>query len=131
MTKNLKLFALMSLVWSVVFFATLHWALFDPDSRGLFIAGAAITYGLGFGLGGYVFGKRDSARNSRLNLGLWYSMTSNIASMLVGSLWVLIFRRDEWPTLVIMAVIFGLISIIAALSSRKSIKGIEKEKLFQ
>ncbi len=131
MTKNLKILAGLSLIWSVAFFSVLNWALYNPDQRWPFITVAAITYGLGFGLAGWQLGKRDSARPVRYNLGFAYSMTSNLASLLVGSLWVLLFRQNEWPTLVIMLVIFSLVTLILGITGKNDIKGIPKDRLFK
>lgn len=70
MTRNLRLFAAFCVLWSVAFFYVLNWALYAPEERSLYILVAAITYGIGFGISGFLFGRADSARNSRLNLAL-------------------------------------------------------------
>lgn len=131
MTRNLKLFALFSLIWSVAFFSILHWALFDPENRWPTILTAAISYGLGFALMGFLLGKNDLLRHTRRNLGLWYYGVSQIASLLVGGIWILFWKAEEIETLTIMSVIFAFFLAVAALTSRKKIKGIEKEKLFK
>lgn len=130
-TRNLKVFAVLCIVWSVIFFSILHWALFAAEQRWPVIVTAAVLYGTGFALMGYLSGRSDPASKTRMNLGLAYYFTSNLASLLVGGLWVITYRPDEIRTLVIMTVVFVLLSVIALLSSNQTIKGIEKDKLFQ
>lgn len=131
MTKHLKLLAAFSVVWSVAFFSVLHWCLFAPEERWLVIAVAATVYGLGFGLAGWVLGKRDSQRKVRYDLGWRYSMTSTVISFMVGSLWVVWFRPEAWTSLVIYLLITAVIQLPHFFASRASIKGIEKKELFK
>ena len=131
MTRNLKIFTVLSLAWSVLFFSVLHWALFSPDERGGWIIAAAVTYGLGFALMGLLLGMNDKARNTRLNLGLWYAFLASLASSIVGGIWILFFRPDEWESLLIMLAISSVIFGIQFAATHKSIKGIARKELFK
>lgn len=131
LTTNLKKYLLFSILWSVAFFSVLHWALFRPEQRWPIIVAAATCYGIGFAIVGLVLGKLDPAHKSRLNLGLGYYFVSNLTSLIVGGLWILFYRTDKWLTLVLMVLAFTGFSAIAYFSSRGTVKGIEKNKLFQ
>lgn len=131
MTENSKLYAFFCVVWSVIFFAILHWALFDSASRWLYILGAAISYGLGFGIVGAWLGRSDSARDSKHDLSRLYSLISNAASFLVGGLWILIWRGQHWWELLTALIFLAISTTIIFLASRGRIKGIDKDKLFQ
>ena len=131
MTSNLKSFALFCLIWSIAFFTFLNHALYDEEKYGIAIIVIAAMYGIGFGLAGWVFGRRDSQQAVRYDLGWYYSMTSTVVAFIVGAGWVAFFQPDKYLSLIIYLIIATIIQLPHYLSKRKSIKGIDRKELFK
>lgn len=131
MTRNLKCYLAFSIGWSVVFFAMLGWALTEPVSRWPFAAGGGIIYGLGFALGGYLLGRPDDQSKVRYNLGYAYAAVSNIASAVVGTIWIILFRPSGLVGVPVYLAVIAVFGIAGVAMHRKSIKGISAEDIFQ
>jgi hypothetical protein len=109
----------------------LHWALFAPNQRGIFILIAALLYGFGFGVAGFLFGKHDSQAKVRYALGPRYSLMSTLASTIVGAIWIGVFRPEAQATLWWLLVALVVQVVILAFTTSKSVKGISKKDLFR
>lgn len=131
MTKQLSKFAVFCVAWSIAFFAVLDWALQDEEQRWPYIWAAAITYGLGFGLSGFLFGRLDDQKNVRYDLRLRYSLTSTILSFVVGAFYIALFNPSSWLMLVIYVAIALVFTVPHFMASKKSIKGMDKKELFK
>lgn len=131
MTRNLKLFALFSALWSVPFFMVLHWMLFNPEVRGPIMLLAAPLYGIGFSVAGHHLGKRDDQSKVRYGLRTRYGLTSTIVSILAGGVWIVGWRHDHWWELVVYGLILVVGLIITYIISKNSIKSIPKGQLFK
>lgn len=131
MTRNLKLLTVFGIIWSIGFFSVLNWSLGEASERGIVIAVAAVVYGIGYALAGFLLGKRDQSHKTRLNLPLWYAMAGNGTSLLVGGIWVALFRPDKMEALYLLICAVTTIAIFWAISDRTSIKGIHKNELFK
>jgi MFS family permease len=131
MTRNLKLFALFSVVWSIPFFMVLHWMLFNPESRGPIMLLASPIYGIGFSVAGHHLGKRDDQSKVRYGLGIRYGLTSTIASILVAGVWIVGWRHNHSWELLVYGIILVLGLGVAYILSKNSIKSIPKQKLFK
>ena len=131
MTSNLKWYMVFSALWSLPFFAVLHWALFDQQNRWQYILVAALAYGIGFAIVGALLGRHDSQAKTRYNLSLLYGLTSNSISFFIGALWILLFRGSHWWEL-IAAGMFMVVSVcLQLLANRGRIKGMNKGELFK
>lgn len=131
MTRNLKLYAIFSILWSVAFFACLQVLLADPQKYSLLLTVTAFTYALGFALVGWLLSKTDDQSRVRYSLSWRYSLISTIASFVIGAGWVVLFRPSAWPSLVIYLLIASLFLMPEHLSERRSIKGVTKRELFK
>lgn len=131
LSANLKRAYIFGIFWSVLFFGVLHWCLFQPDRRWPIILVAAITYGFGYGVAGYMWGKGDDQSKVRYHLGYWYALSGTLTSTLVGGIWVLFFKRDDWEGLVGVLSILFIQIILFKLVGRSTIKGIPKQELFK
>lgn len=132
MTRNLKLFILFSLLWSVPFFAVLNWVQADESARGPWMLLFSTLYGLGFAIAGKQLGKKDDQHKVRYSLGIRYGFASLLASAFVGSIWIIFWHPDQLGSFAfsyITAVIIGL--AIAYYLSRKGIKGVPKREIFK
>ncbi len=131
MTRNLRLYILFSLVWSVGFFASLNWCLYNPDKWGWLIGLAATVYGIGFAAMGSYLGSGDSSRNTRINLPLMYGLAASGDSLLIGAVWIWLFENGGWRDFV--AILVGNIFFLGlyAVISRKFVKGIPNKELFK
>jgi hypothetical protein len=131
MTKNLKLFALFSLVTSIIFFAILDWMLKAPKSRGLIMGIVYIRFAAGFSFMGRYLGKRDDQRSVRYSLRIRYGTVAPLIATIVGAAWILIWHRQYLVALVIyLAVIIVCLAVMATFS-KVGIKGTPKSKMFQ
>jgi hypothetical protein len=131
MTRNLKLYALFCVLWSVPFFMVLHWMLFNPETRGPIMLLAGPIYGIGFGLAGAWLGSRDSQRAVRYSLGSRYGMTSSVISALAGTIWMVCWRREYLWTIPIYIAITAAFTWYFMVRDRKNIKGTAKERIFE
>ncbi len=131
MTRNLKILVLFSVAWSVAFFGVLHWSLLDTEQRWPVTLVAAVTYGLGFALAGCWLGRRDPQRNVRYALEPRYSLTTSVVSLVIGGLWILLFRPEGLLGLVLIALGVGIQAYFSLRPNRQAIKGYPTEKLFK
>lgn len=132
MTRNLKLFILFSLLWSIPFFVALNWVQADSNSRGPWMLLFSTVYGVGFSIVAKNLGKRDDQHKVRYSLGVRYGFASLLASAFVGSIWIILWQPDQLGSFAfsyITAVIIGL--AIAYYLSRKGIKGMPKKEIFK
>lgn len=131
LTKNLKLYLLFCIVWSLLFFTALNYALLMPEQRWPLVVISALVYGVGFWIVGYMLGKRDDQSKVRYGLEDAYSATSNISSAIIGGLWILFFKLESAWALVIYFLIIVTVAFIGYSKYRKSIKGMKNKELFQ
>ncbi len=131
MTRNLKLFAIFSFLWSIPYFVFLNWTLYSPDKRGVLMLPIYFIFGAGFSIAGHRLGKREDQHKVRYSFGIRYATTAVIVSTLVGVAWVAFWQPHHiwWLVSYIANVVVFL--IIVYVYSRQSIKGIPKKELFK
>ena len=132
MTPNVKLFALFSSLWSVLYFAILSWAIADENRRWPAFWIAYLVFGLGFSIAGKQLGKRDSSRNTRRNTRLNYFLAALVPATAIGIIWELLIQHDSWSGIIGITAVGAAILIVALLVIRRySIKGMHKEDFFK
>lgn len=132
MTRNLKLFILFSLLWSVPFYTALNWVQADEATRGPWMLLFSTLYGVGFSIAGKQLGKHDDQSRVRYSLGIRYGFASLLSSALVGVIWVIVWKPSQLQSFVLYfgtSIIIGL--AIASYLSRHGIKGMPKKELFK
>ena len=131
MTANLKIYILFSILWSVCFFVALNWGTALSSDRWPQIVIAAIIYAVGFAGVGYSLQKSDNQSKVRFSLEHAYSAVSQIVSVIIGSIWLILFKsKDAW-TLALYLPFFTIFAILGYLEYKKSIKGMDKKELFK
>ncbi len=130
MTKNLKLFALFSIGWSIIFFSVLNWGIVNPNHRWPVMWVGAFVYGIGFSILGKYLGKREKGA-IRHNIRAAYVATSTGISGIIGALWVALFHPDQWWQIIAFAVIAGGFTWHVFVKYRNSVKGMKGEELFK
>lgn len=131
MTTNLKLYVLFSILWSIGFFAVLNWGTALSSERWPYIIIYAIIFCIGFAAVGSLLQKGDQQSKIRYSLEHAYSATSQIVSVVVGSIWLIFFKpKDAW-TLALYLPFFALFAVIGYLEYKKSIKGMSNKDLFK
>jgi hypothetical protein len=130
MTRNLKLFMLFSVVWSVPFFAVLEWMLQNPNTRGPLMPFASIAYGIGFSIAGRYFGRKED-KVSRAPIGLRYGLFAGLIASAMGLLWALIWHRDHVSYIVSYLIAISLCFVIYFVLAKLTYKGITKKELFK
>jgi hypothetical protein len=130
MTRNLKIFALFSFLWSLPFFAFLNWVLENSDRRGPLMLLASLVFGIGFSIAGKRLGHSDHEVVSYPK-GLRYGLVAGVIPSVVGGIWVIGWHKDHLSYLVsyIVSIFIGLVIYYAI--ARRTIKGMPKRKLFQ
>lgn len=131
MTKNLKWYSVFGAMWSLAFFTALNWGLVDPRYRWPYIIAASITYGLGYALMGYLLGRSDDQGAVRYDLRRAYSAVSNVASAVIGTLWIIFFQPSGLVGVPIYLTAIAVLWTVGAMQARRSIKGMSAEELFQ
>lgn len=131
MTRNLKWYLAFAVIWSVAFFTALDWALGDPRYRWPYILTAGVVYGVGFYLVGYLLGKRDDQSAVRYDLRLAYSAVSNLASATIGTIWIVFFQPSGLPGVPVYLAALAVFWAIGIIKTRRTIKGMPAEELFQ
>lgn len=131
MTKNLKWYLAFAAAWSVAFFTALDWGLGDPRYRWPYIITASILYGVGFYVVGYLLGKHDDQSAVRYDLRLAYSAVSNLASAVIGTVWIVLFQPSGLPGVPVYLAALAIVWAIGITRARRTIKGIPAEELFQ
>ena len=136
MTKNLKIYISISILWSVAFFTVLRWALEDPDHRWPALLANSLIYASGYAVGGSQLGKRDDQSRTRLPLGPAYGLASTFTSALVGVIYVMIagVSGTDFDSGLATGLVAG--SIVASLilffvMKKRMIKGIPSKDLFK
>lgn len=131
MTRNLKYFSGLTLIFSIVFFAYLYTALANESYNNIGIY--AGIYGIALFTSGLALGYNDSAKNSRLDLGFHYHLNTFIIVNCVGIASLFISMGISWKTLlnaVLYLFFWGLGLFVHYFFSSKSIKGFDKKEIF-
>jgi len=131
MTKNLKLFALFSLLWAVPYYWILDWSIADMSGRWPIFAVAGVAFMVGFSVVGYLLGRGDDESAVRYNLRHAYASASCLPVVFVGSLWVILFRPLASMALAVYLAIMAVVLIIGVIEYSCSIKGMSSKKLFK
>src|SRR5437773_12023351 len=101
MTKNLKLFAICTTLWTIVYSAILYNLLqttTTPDSSmvALFVLFTVLLSG-----SEKYFSSRDDKRKVRYNLSLRYSVIAALASVIATSFWAIVWQHNMFVVLVV------------------------------
>ncbi len=130
MTKNLKLYAAFTIVWSIIFYTVLNWGVADPNHRWPVMWTGAFVYGTGFTFVGKYLGRREKGQ-VRHNVRLAYVATSMGLSGIIGALWVALFHPEQWWQILVFAIIAGGFTWHVFVKYRHSVKGMKGEELFK
>ena len=131
MTKNLKYFAGITFILSVLFFYLLYSDLSINVYHRIWIY--ATLYGSALFLSGLAFGYRDSIRDTRLDLGFFYHLVTFVIVNVVG-LVSLFIAMGSYPITLLSGLLptffwfLGL--IIHYYFSSRSIKGMDRDSIF-
>lgn len=130
MTKNLKLYSLFAVVWSVVFYLILNWGVGDANRRWPVMWSVGLVYGCGFAAVGKYLGRREKGP-IRHNVRATYVATSMLISGSIDALWVILFQPNQWVELLIFVLIASGFTGYTFVKYRDSIKGMKGEELFK
>jgi len=131
MTKNLKYFSGLTLIFSAVFFHNLYSALQTQSFNNIWIF--AILYGAILFSTGLFLGYKDSVRKSRADLGFQYHLMTFIIVNGIGIPWMFISIGLKTETLLsatIQFISWGIGLFIHYYFSSRSMKGMNKEEVF-
>jgi uncharacterized membrane protein YeaQ/YmgE (transglycosylase-associated protein family) len=129
MTRNLKLFTLFSVIWSIPFFIMLEWVLQNPDTRGPLMLLTSLIFGIGFSIVGKQLGKKE--KPVRYALGLRYGLIAGVIPSVLGAIWVLGWHGNQINYLLSYIGAIVLCILIYYVLNQKTIKGITKKELFK
>jgi len=130
MTRNLRLFAIFSAWWAVVYLAVLYWQVLQAHAPAGVMASTFIFFIVLLTSAEAYLARTDNPREVRYGLRVRYSGISAAASCSVSAIWIVVLRHKLW-----LAIGLGLASVIvvlavAWLSGQDKIKGMPKEQLF-
>ena len=131
MTKNLKYFSGLTLIFSAVFFYNLYSALQTQSYGNIWIF--AVLYGVILFCTGLFLGYKDSVRKSRADLGFQYHLMTFIIVNGIGIPWMFISIGLKTETLLsatIQFISWGIGLFIHYYFSSRSMKGMNKEEVF-
>jgi len=131
MTKNLKYFSGLTLIFSAVFFYNLYSALQTQSYSNIWIF--AILYGAILFCTGLFLGYKDSVRKSRADLGFQYHLMTFIIVNCIGIPWMFISIGLKTETLLSASIQFipwGIGLFVHYYFSSRSMKGMNKEEVF-
>ncbi len=131
MTKNLKYFSGLTLIFSAVFFYNLYSALQTQSYSNIWIF--AILYGAILFCTGLFLGYKDSVRKSRADLGFQYHLMTFIIVNGIGIPWMFISIGLKTETLLSASTQFipwGIGLFVHYYFSSRSMKGMNKEEVF-
>lgn len=131
MTRNLKYFSGITLIFSIIFFNNLYSALLNESYNNIGIY--ASLFGIAIFVSGLTLGYYDSTRNSRLDLGFHYHLNTFIIVNCVGITASFISMGLSWKTMAsaILSILFwGLGLVVHYFFSLKTIKGYDKKEIF-
>jgi hypothetical protein len=134
-TKYLIAFTALNTLSTVAFFVCIDKGIGitkvtnEPNT---YVTSLPFIYGLIWFISSGVFGKLDSVRKTRMNLGLAYHMASNIA-MAIGMVFAVITLKElrTWQFIVFPTLAMGVSYLVHWFFVRKTVKGIEIEKAFK
>ena len=129
LTNNVKIFAAINTVTSLMFF----WLLDDAITTEQWdrIWTIAIVYGLTWFTSGLILGKYDSTRDYRGDLGMLYHLVTTVVVFVTAIVAVLVFEAFSYIDLLIGGAAM-LISLFSHwFGVRGSIKGIDKKEAFK
>ena len=131
MTKNLKYFSGLTLLFSIAFFYYLYAALQarSYDTIWLF----ALLFGLALFTSGFILGYKDPVRGSRADLGLQYHFVTFIIVNTVGIPWLFVsmgLNSDTLLSVALQCIPWGTGLFLHYYLSSGTIKGMHKDKLF-
>ena len=132
MTTNLKYFCGLTIIFSVIFFYYLYAALSIESYDKISIYAA--LYGSVLFISGLALGYFDSVRHSRLDLGFHYHLMTFIIVNVIGLISLFIDMGFNKNTLLyaILSIVFWAIGLLVHYYySSKSIKGMDKENIFE
>ncbi|MEO9483987.1 MAG: hypothetical protein ABJG47_11095 [Ekhidna sp.] len=132
MSKNLKYFSGLAMLFSVIFFHYLYTNLIIEHYEN--ILAYAVIYGVSLFISGLILGYNDPVRGSRLDLGYYYHLVTFIIVNFVGLISLLAAMGFNTYNLLI-----GTLSILPwtlglfvhYYFSNKSIKGFDKQSAFE
>ena len=131
MSRNLKYFSALTLVFSMVFFYFLFSALESHSYENIWIL--PLTFGVLMFASGLILGGTDPVQSSRSDLGYQYHLMTFIIVNGVGIPWFLITMGIDNISMSIIALQclpWGLGLAIHYYCSSKTIKGISKKEIF-
>ncbi|MBA2285222.1 MAG: hypothetical protein H0W02_07055 [Ktedonobacteraceae bacterium] len=131
MTKHLKLYTLMSAIWTLAYCAALYPLVRQAHIDQGAVSSVVTLFAIALTTAEGACLCRDDLRAIRYNLRLRYSLVSIVASSLATAVWALAWQHSAWLFLVVEGVLVLLLLSTAFLTTRGRIKGMAKHKLFQ
>jgi asparagine N-glycosylation enzyme membrane subunit Stt3 len=131
MTKHLKLYTLISIIWALAYCAVLSPLVRQASIDQGAVSSVVTLFAIALVTAEAACLHRDDLRAVRYNLRLRYSLVSIVASSVATAVWALAWQHNAWLFLVVEGVLVLLLLSTAFLTTRKQIKGIAKHKLFQ
>ncbi len=131
LTKNLKYFSGIAIIFSIVFFYNLYAALQAQSYNKIWVY--ALLYGILMFCAGLILGYRDPVRESRTDLGFQYHLITFIIVNAIGipALFFAMGLNIETITgAILQSFSWGLGLFVHYYFSSKSLKGMDKEEVF-
>ena len=130
-TNNLKYFGGFTLLFSIIFFYNLYSAIANQSYDNIWIY--ATLYGMALFICGFVLGYNDPVQSSRHDLGFQYHLITFVVVNGVGIVSLFSAMGLSWTTFfnAILSIIFwGLGLLVHYFFSTKTIKGLDKDEIF-
>lgn len=118
MTKNLKWFVAFSLIWSVVFYMSLNWAI--NETADLTPILLSIIYGFGFYIVGNQLGEKEGKVKNK-NLSSFYALSALFISFITAVVWITWWQPEQMSFLIYLAAAY-IVAIVIMLALRSSKK---------
>ena len=131
MTKPLKIYSLLSLVWVIVYCVALYPAAHQTPMDVTAVSSLAVLFTLALTSLEGAYLKLEDATSTRGNIRFKYSLVSIIASTLVTAIWLLVWQHNVLLFAAAAIVTAAVLTGTALLVDRKRIKGIAKHNLFK
>ena len=131
LTKNLKYFGALTILFSIVFFYYLYTSINMQSFENIVLY--AILYGAALFISAFILGYNDPVRKSKLDLGFHYHLITYVIVNLIGisALFLAMgFNSDTIINASLNLIFWGLGLLVHYYFSTRSIKGIDKNQIF-
>jgi len=132
MTKNLKLFTAFSVLWTIPYFAAMHWLLMGSGVQSGPMTSVTILFVVLLSTVQRNLMDRDDRHDVRYDLELRYALVSIVASSVVFlSTWA--FAAPSHGVAMLIGNVFAMVvlTVVNYLHGRSRIKGMSNEELFR